>query len=115
MADDLIRSQIVRVEFFVEVPVNCTKEQFLEWVCGELGYGGIGIDNPLVHQGVPEPISEPVLTETQGFLHSVVFRNDDGTKTVRRWIDEEPFRGRDPNDEIIERKKDSPSAPRGAR
>lgn len=36
------------ISITVTVPIDCTEEQFEEWVYAELGYrGGVSLENPL--------------------------------------------------------------------
>lgn len=92
MIDILQKSSLIKVQFEVALPETATREEILEWVSHSLNSGGISTSNPLLRHSI-DPVQEPLLSETDSYLHREIVPNEDGTIAIRSrrlpWADSE--------------------------
>lgn len=88
----LARSAVIKVEFYVAVPVGATLDEIDEWVSFEAGIGSIEAGN-LLNDHDLEALNRPVLTFTGLYLHERVEDLGNGTYRTHREMLPEPFTG----------------------
>lgn len=81
MSDILPKSSLIKVQFEMALPEDATRDEILEWVSSSINYGGISTVNPLLKHGL-EPEQEPVLSETNSYLHRELIAQPDGKMTI---------------------------------
>jgi hypothetical protein len=78
--------RVIKIELLAELPTAATKEQILEWVKFELGFGTLAYDNPLANHDLTAA-REPVLSDTLMRIKEERRQAVNGGTEIRRWLE----------------------------